>query len=124
MAMKFWTVKKGNKSVRDILIKDKEGNVVDNLAIATAIKFQIKKNKTDAALVEKTKDDGIEVLAGDDLGKLRITLLPVDTGTTLGKGEFFMGLQIKWSAEDIYEVVIKIDGIKSENFIVKQDIVQ
>ena len=122
--MKSWMVKKGNKSVRNILIKDKTGATVTNLAQATEIKFQIKKNKTDTtAKVEKTKDDGIGVLTGDDLGKLRITLLPVDTGMTLSVGDYYMGLQIKWSATDIYEVNITIDDVKTESFRIQQDIV-
>jgi len=121
--VKYWTVKKGNKSVRDMLIKDKDGNSVSNLADATEIKFQIKKKKTDAALVEKTVGVGIEVNE-PDTGYLRITLLPVDTGTTLNKGDYYMALQIKWSATDIYEVRIKIAGIVSNNFKVMQDIIQ
>jgi len=122
--IKFWTVKKGNKSVRDILIKDKDGNTVTNLSAATEIKFQIKKEKEDvAALVEKTKGVGIEVLTGDDLGELRITLLPDDTGTTLSVGDYFMALQIKWSPTDIYEVNITIDGVKTERLRVRQDII-
>ena len=122
--MKSWMVKKGNKSVRNILIKDKTGATVTNLAQATEIKFQIKKNKTDTtAKVEKTKDDGIGVLTGDDLGKLRITLLPVDTGMTLSVGDYYMGLQIKWSATDTYEVNITIDDVKTESFRIQQDIV-
>ena len=122
--VKYWTVKKGNKSVRDMLIKDKDGNTVTNLADATEIKFQIKKNKTDAvALVEKTVGAGIWVNTPSS-GYLRITLLPVDTGTTLNKGDYYMALQIKWSATDIYEVRIKIVGIVSENFRIIQDIIQ
>ena len=123
--MKFWEVKKGNKSVRDILVKDKNGVTVTNLADATEIKFQIKKKKTDAVpLVEKTKGNGITILTGDDLGKLRITLLPVDTGVTLSVFKYYMGLQITWSPTDIYEVKITIDGKEAEYFEVKQDIVR
>jgi len=120
---KFWTVKKGNKSVRDILIKDKDGVTVINLASAEEIKFQIKKNKTDAALVAKTLISGIEVDT-PSTGYLRITLLPADTGTTLDKGDYYMAIQIKWSATDIYEVKIEIDDVETENFRVVQDIIQ
>jgi len=124
---KFWTVKKGNTSIRKILIKDAKGVIVENLATAEEIKFQIKKNKTGAALVEKAVADppgGIDVLAGDDLGKLKITLLPNDTGVLLKKGDYFMAIQVKRSDTDIHEVKIKIDGIKSENFRITQDIIQ
>jgi len=122
--MKFWEVKKGNKSVRDILVKDKEGVTVINLADATEIRFQIKKKKTDAApLIEKTLLSGIVVNTPSE-GYLRITLLPVDTGTTLPLGDYFMGLQIKWSATDIYEIRITIDDIEAEFFRIVQDIVR
>jgi len=124
MAMKFWTVKKGNKSVRDFEIRDKEGVIVDNLGDATAIKFQIKKNKTDVVpLVEKDLILGIEVNKPDP-GWLRITLLPNDTGVLLDKGDYFMAIQITWSPTDIYEVKIEIDEVESENFRIKQDIIQ
>lgn len=122
--MKSWTVKKGNKSVRDILIKDKDDVIVTNLAAATEIKFQIKNKKTDAVpLLEKTKDDGITINTPSE-GYLRITLLPTDTKVTLGLGSYFMGLQIKWSATDIYEIKITIDNGEAEFFKVIQDIVQ
>lgn len=122
MAMKYWIVKKGNKSVRDFEIRDKDGNTVTNLADALEIKFQIKKNKTDAALVEKTKDDGIQVNTPSE-GYLRITLLPVDTGTSLDKGDYYFALQIKWSDTDIYELKVMIDDVEAENLRVKQDII-
>jgi len=121
--MKAWEVKKGNKSVRDVLIKDKEGVTVTNLADAQEIIFQIKRKKTDVALVEKTKSNGIAVDTPSE-GYLRITLLPVDTEVALIVGDYYMGLQIKWSATDIYEVKIEIDNIEAEFFRVKQDTVR
>ena len=124
--MKQWLVKKGNTSIQDIPVyKKDEITLVDNLAIATEIKFQIKKDNTDAvALVEKTAvlGGGIEVDT-PSAGYLRITLLPVDTGTTLSVGDYFMAVQITWSPTEIYEVNIKIDDIKTERFRIKQDII-
>ena len=121
--MKQWLIKKGNTSVQDIPIYDKAGVLVTNLVDAEEIKFQIKKNKVDAAaLVEKTADSGITVntpLAG----WLRITLNPDDTGTTLSVGDYFMALQIKWSVTEIYEVDIEIDDVKTERLRIKQDII-
>lgn len=122
--MSEWTVKKGNTAVQDILIKDADGDTVDNLAAATAISFQIKKNKKDAAaLVEKTVALG-GILVNTPLnGYLRVTLLPTDTGTTLSVGDYFMGLQITWSPTLIYEVNLTIDNVKTERFRISQDIV-
>ena len=120
---KRWEVKAGNTSVQDILIRDKDDATVTNLATATVIKFQIKRTKTAAsALVEKTAGSGIAVDTPSQ-GYLRITLTPTDTGTTLSVGDYFMGLQIKWSATVIYEVNMEIDDIKTEKFRIRQDIV-
>ena len=126
--LRYWTVKKGNKSVRKMEILDKAGKTVENLADATDIIFQIKKNKTDAAaLVEKTKGAGIEVNPpdpGPGIGYLRITLDPDDTETALSVGDYFMALEIEWTPTDIYEVNVRIDGIKTERLRVRQDIIR
>ena len=65
--MSEWIVKQGNTAIQDVLIKDRDGNPVTNLDTAEAIKFQVKKNKTDSsasALIEKTKGDGIQAELG------------------------------------------------------------
>lgn len=126
--MEQWLVKKGNTSIQDIPVYQKDGTtLVDNLdAVGIEIKFQIKKKKTDAVpLVEKGNTlplVGIEVNTPDP-GYLRITLLPVDTGTTLSVGDYFMAIQIKWSATEIYEIIITIEDVKTERFRIKQDII-
>ena len=121
--MEQWRVKKGNTSVQDIPVYDKDEVLVTNLVAATEIKFQIKTLKEDAAaLVEKTVGAGIQVNTPSS-GYLRITLLPVDTGTTLSVGDYFMALQITWSANEIYEVIITIDDVQTERFRIAQDII-
>ena len=120
---KRWECKSGNTSVQDILIRDKDDDTVTNLGDATGISFQIKKTKTaTSALVEKTDISGIAVDT-PTTGYLRITLTPTDTGTTLSVGDYFMGLQITWSATVIYEVNMEIDDVKTERFRIRQDIV-
>ena len=121
--MEQWLVKKGNTSVQDIPVYDKDEVLVTNLVAATEIKFSIKKNKKDAAaLVSKTVGAGIAVNTPSP-GYLRITLTPTDTGTTLSVGDYFMAIQITWSATEIYEVIITIDDVKTESFRIRQDII-
>jgi len=123
--MKQWLINRGNTSVQDIPIYKKDGiTLVDNLAGASEIKFQIKKKKDDVTpKVEKTKDSGI-VINTPLTGWVRITLKPADTGTALTVGDYFMALQIKWSAEEIYEVIIEIEGEKTDSLRISQDIIQ
>lgn len=118
--MSEWTIKKGNTAVQDILIKDEDGTTVTTLATATEIKFHIKELETGVALVEKTVGDGIEVDTPSE-GYLRLTLLPADTNQT--PKTYYMGLQIKWGAANVKEVILKVDGIATEKLTIAQDIV-
>ena len=121
--IKFWQVKSGNTSIQDVLIRDKDDVTVTNLGDATGIKFQIKTLKEDTtALIEKTDIAGIAVDT-PTTGYLRITLTPTDTGTTLSVGDYFMALQITWSATVIYEVNMEIDDVKTERFRISEDLI-
>lgn len=121
--MSMWKVLQGNTSIQDILIKDKDGKAVTNLDAAQEIKFVVKEKRTDAvAKIEKTKGDGIEVLTGDDLGKLRITLLPTDT-KDLPEKLYLMALQIKWSDTLIYEIILSFDGTPTNQFWILNDMI-
>ena len=121
--MSEWIVKKGNTSIQEIEINDKDGNPVENMADAIDIDFQIKIAKLDEeSVIAKTKGAGIEVLTGDDLGKLRITLLPADTEIKVKK--YFMGLQLRWDDITIYEVDLTIDGVETDVFRITQDMVE
>ena len=118
-----WEIKKGNTSIQDFLVTDKNDATVTTLSTATSIKFQIKKTKTAAtALVEKTAIAGIQVDT-PTTGYLRITLTPTDTGTTLSVGDYFMGLRITESDGKVYETNLSIDDIKTEKLRIRQNIV-
>ena len=118
-----WEIKKGNTSIQDFLVTDKNDATVTTLSTATSIKFQIKKTKTAAtALVEKTAIAGIQVNT-PTTGYLRITLTPTDTGTTLSVGDYFMGLRITESDGKVYETNLSIDDIKTEKLRIRQNIV-
>jgi len=121
--MSEWVVKKGNTAIQTIPITDENGDAVKDMGDATAIKFQVKEGKRDeTAKIAKTKDDGIEVLTGDDLGKLKITLKPADNNIDVKS--YFMGLQIEWSADKQYEVDITVDGKETDVFRIEQDVIQ
>lgn len=122
--MKQWLIKKGNTSVQDIPVYDKDGVLVTNLGDATEIKFQIKEKKDDVTpKVEKTLILGIAVNT-PSAGYLRITLNPTDTGTSLAVGDYFMALQITWSSTEIYEVIIEIENKRTNRLRIQQDIIQ
>lgn len=118
--MSEWAIKKGNRVVQDIPIRDSDDVLVTNLGSATDIEFHIKALETGAALVEKTVGSGIEVDT-PDTGYLRLTLLPADTNQT--PKTYYMGLQITWSATDIKEVILKVDSIATERLTITQDVV-
>lgn len=119
--MSIWQVKRGNTSVQDIAVRDKDGVLVKNLSDATEIKFQVSRYYEANGLIDKTKDNGIEVDT-PEIGYLRITLLPVETN--LPPFKYYMGLQIKWSADIIYETILKIDGKESNRLEIIPELIK
>ncbi len=117
--MSEWVIKKGNTAVQDIPIRDADENLITDLGAATEIKFQIKRQETGVALVEKTAGAGIQVDV-PDTGYLRLTLLATDTNQT--PRLYYMGLQIKWGVE-VREVILKVDDFETEKLRIIQDIV-
>jgi len=117
-----WAVKRSSTSIQDIPVKDRNGDLVTNLAGAQTIVFQVKEKKTDAIpKITKTKGDGIQVNI-PSTGYLRITLKPSETNLTVKK--YFMGLEIKWSTDLIWETILEIDGIETDTFRIRQDVVK
>lgn len=120
--MRGWNVLQGNTSVQEINIYDKDDELVTNLEEAESITFVVKEKKTDAvAKITKTIGSGIEV-DKPTLGSLRITILPSDT-EDLPIGFYVCGLEIKWSAALIYEILLSFDNHPTEQFQIIQDIV-
>lgn len=116
-----WLVKKGNTSIQDIPIKDKDDVLVQNLASATSIRFQVKTTRLASTVIfEKTVSNGIQVNT-PNLGYLRITLTPTDTDIPVGR--YVMALEIVWSPTLKYETRIEVDGRKTEVFRIEQDAV-
>ena len=119
--MSEWRVKKGNTSIQDILVKDRDGNTVTNLAATTSIKFQVKPRKANSVLIEKTKGAGIEVDT-PTTGYLRITLKPSDTDNNPKR--YTMAIEAVWSADNKYETRIYIDDNETYDFVIEQDTIK
>lgn len=122
--MKAWIVVAGNTSQQEIPIRDKKGELVDDLASAVAIKFQVKEKKEESEppLISKDLVIGIEINQ-PSLGYLRITLLPSDTNIRPSE-RYVMALQIEWSGDDEYEVKLTIGGQKTSKFVVEEGIIE
>jgi len=121
--MAAWTVKKGNTSIQDVLIKDKDGTAITNMGDVTEIKFVVKKNEQSTTeLISLTEGSGIEVDT-PSTGYARITLSP--TNTDLSPGDYYMGLQLTWSASLVYEVILKAGSpvVPTNIFTITQDVV-
>jgi len=119
--MSEWAVKKGNTAILEILIKDKDGKPVTNLSEVVEAIFQVKESKSDTKeKIEALLDDGVEMDTPSE-SYVRITLRPSQTNIAVGK--YFMGLQLKWSADEISEINIEIDGVETDVFRIKQDVV-
>lgn len=121
--MKEWIVKKGNTSIQNIPVKDKNGDLVEDLASTTEIKFQVKENKADVTpKISKTKGvaGGIEVDT-PSTGYVRITLKPSDTNITVR--EYFMALEVKWSDVLLYETIIEIEGVETDVFRIREHMI-
>lgn len=117
--MNRWRVKKGNTSVQEIEVRDKDNQLVANLADATDIKFQVKEKPEDLTpMIEKTKDEGIAVDT-PNTGWLRITLLPSDTDI---EGQvYFMALEIIWSPDEKYETRLYVNNGESDKFEIEEN---
>jgi hypothetical protein len=127
-----WKIKRGNTSIQEIPIVDKDGNAVTNLSSAEEIKFEVKESHDADPFIEKSADSafgGIQVdmtQDGAEVGTLMITVLPEDTAGSGAPdpGNYVMGLQIKWSATLIWEVILKIDGVETKTFEIEDDVVK
>ena len=120
MSDKSWKVKQGNTSIQDFLCYDRDGVALTTLAATTAIVFEVKTDKDKAAIIQKSKGAGCEV-NNPSTGYVRVTLVPTDTEIAIG--DYFMGLQLTWGADLVYDLVLKIDNVESELFQITKDVV-
>jgi hypothetical protein len=119
-------IKRGNKVVLVFSAIDTDTNLpIDNLAAATAIKFQIKTNKADTTpLISKDLTDGVQrntPLTGD----ITVTINANDyPSTETNWGEKYIALQIEYSATDIKEIELKYKNIIFDQINIEQDIIK
>lgn len=117
--MYFWEIVKGNTEVEEIPLYDNQGELVTNLSLASAVKFQIKTERTGTPLVSKSLGDGIEVDQPEP-GYIRLTLSATDTD--LDPGFYVIGLQIEWN-DEIKEIEFLINNQKTRRLRILQDVV-
>lgn len=116
-----WKVKKGNTSIQDIPIYQRDGTTLEtNLATAARIEFNVCKSKKGAAIISKTVGSGITVNT-PNTGYVRVKLLPSDT--SIEPGDYWMGLEVNWGADDNYECRLKVNDVETELFEIEQDVV-
>ena len=123
-----WKVKRGNTSIQEIPIFDKDGVLITNLADAEEIRFQVRETEDSPDfIIEKGLASGVGGISVNDPdpGILKITIDPDDTTASgIETGKYVMGLQIKWSNLLNWEVVMKIDGTETTEFEIEKDIVR
>jgi len=129
-----WKIKRGNTSVQEIPIYTKDGELCDgqsgrpDLSTAEEIRFQVRESPNSAEIIiEKGLASGVGGISRNDPdpGYVTITIDPADTTASgVETGLYVMGLQIRWSATVIYEVILKIDGEETTEFEIEADIVR
>jgi len=118
--MSEWKVKRGNASIQNIAAYDKNDVLLTDLIDTTAIKFHVKKKKTGAYIIEKTKGDGLAIDTPTQ-GYIQITLTSTDTD--IAPRTYYMALELTYSETMKYECILKIDDIETTDFVIEQDIV-
>jgi len=102
-------IKSGNDVILKILVKDKAGAIITNLATANDIVCQIKTTK-DAVTptIEKKKSVSGEILVDDpSTGYLKVVIK--DTDTQGKEDDYYIGVEVQWTDNnqemDLYEDV-------------------
>lgn len=118
--MSEWVVKQGNTNTQEIEIRDKNGNVIQDLADVQEAKFQVKDDKD--IKISKSKEEGLN-LNTPSIGYVQIIILPSDT-ISLPIKRYIMGLELIWSEDKKHEVYLYIDGIETNKFRVVKNVVE
>ena len=113
-------IKSGNDANLPTLCKDKDKNIITNLASANEIICQIKMSKKAEPTIEK-KMTLNEILVDDpSTGYLKIIIDASDTADLAAT--FFIGVQIQWTGNTQEINLENIDG-KFEQIEIREDIV-
>ena len=119
-------LKKGNQTIFDFYIRDRDGLLITDLSAAIEIKYAMKEDREDAdidALILKKLTLGEIAIDTPVTGVCRVTLTKSDT-EDLGTSQKFHALQIEYSAENIQEVWIKNNNVITDTVEVVQDVVR
>ena len=111
-------LKKGNADELEFSFTGKNKLPLDDLADTTDIIFVVKTNKTDtdaSALISKAKSD----MTIDDPVTGSIIIPITSSDSNIAVGDYYMGLQLVYSAEKQIEM-----EMKNEVFTIEQDTVR
>ena len=100
------SIKKGNKKIWTVEIKDSNGDIVTNLSTASEIFYMIKSNREDldsSALVTKTMTGGHIAVDTPSSGSLQITVNSTDT-EDIDPGTYYHAVEIQYAADNRQEV--------------------
>lgn len=115
-------VKKGNREIYDVALTDDDGDLLTDLASASAVKFHVKETAETATIkINKSIGSGIEINT-PAIGYVRITFYPADT-SSLDVKEYVMGLQVEYSSTNHKEVDLRVKGEVTDVFEIEQDVV-
>ena len=114
-------IKSGNDCNLPTLCKDKDKNIITNLADASEIICQIKKEKDDDPIIEKKLTDS-EILVDDPSeGYIKIIIDASDTEDLADT--FFIGVQVQWTGNK-QEINLEDEfGSEFEQIEIRKDVV-
>ena len=119
--MSEFVITSGNTVSFKILVKDVNGVVVQTLDTATEIKFEAKNPLTKETVFSKSIGNGVQP-DQPSKGYILVNLAPEDTDA-LPEGHYKMAAQIKWGAENVYELELMVDNRRTKDLHIEEDII-
>ncbi len=117
-------IKSGNSVIFEVTIKDQNGDLLENLASTTEIKYLVKVKKTDPdteAKITATKTGGAISINTPSTGIIQISLTSTDTDIEAER--YFQAIQLDY-AGTIQELDLIENSQTINTLIIEQDIIE